>query len=559
MWRQTLRSFLALTRSDRAAVAPTVALSLFGLLAVGGVAFDYARLAAMDTELQQAADQAALASATQLDRSDGARARATAAIQNAGTNRLASNLTRFAQADATSGMSVEITGITFCKAFDDSKADNATACTAATADSNSAFVIVTTQLRTARYALTPIVGAFSGSVTASAVAGVQSSICNVAPLLVCVPSDDFPTDADVGKGIILKTAGGSAWAPGNYGYLDFGNGNPALLAALLGNGLNGCQDEGNTQTEPGNKNATDAINTRMDVYAGSNKNDASNCVPSTGVACPAQDTRKDMTLTMTYAIQQPAANPAPLPSSVPNCGAAATGNGNPNPSISYTNAFAQGGGAKQFGRDTCHYNGTCPTTGGAQNFGDGNWDRTGYMAANHPGITTAMVAAAIGGGATAATLTRYQVYQWEIANMGSAALDPVQVGTMPPATVQNGNGANPKNTYTFVRQCAFNKPQFAAAASSTAKDRRVLPIVAANCDNLKGKGSAFVDFVILRVFNVFLTEPSLQRSNVQTGIAGATTGTDDKEIYGEVIGPGATFGSGGGFQYFARNKPYLVR
>src|SRR5882757_10647401 len=118
MWRFIDR-FL---RSERAAVAPTVALSLFGLVAIGGVAFDYARLAAMDTELQQAADQAALASATQLDRSDGARARATAAIQNAGTNRLASNLTRFAKADATSGLSVEITGITFCKAIDNSKA-----------------------------------------------------------------------------------------------------------------------------------------------------------------------------------------------------------------------------------------------------------------------------------------------------------------------------------------------------------------------------------------------------------------------------------------------------
>src|SRR3982750_4098701 len=116
MWSWIFR----LLRSDRAAVAPTVALSLFGLIAIGGVAFDYARLAAMDTELQQAADQAALAAATQLDRSTGSRARAAAAIQNPGTNRLASNLTRFAKADPTSGLSVEITGITFCKAFDDS-------------------------------------------------------------------------------------------------------------------------------------------------------------------------------------------------------------------------------------------------------------------------------------------------------------------------------------------------------------------------------------------------------------------------------------------------------
>jgi hypothetical protein len=35
--------------------------------------------------------------------------------------------------------------------------------------------------------------------------------------------------------------------------------------------------------------------------------------------------------------------------------------------------------------------------------------------------------------------------------------------------------------------------------------------------------------------------------------------TESKEIYGEVIGPGDAFGAGGGFQYYARNKPYLVR
>jgi Flp pilus assembly protein TadG len=550
MWRSIRRFF----RSERAAVAPTVALSLFGLIAVAGVAFDYARLAAMDTELQQAADQAALAAATQLDRSDGSRARAAAAIQNSGTNRLASNLTRFAKADATSGMSVEITNITFCKAFDDTNADTAAACTAATSDSDTAFVVVTTQLRTARYALTPIVGLFSGSVTASAVAGVQSSICNVAPLMVCVASDDFPTDADVGKGIILKTAGGNAWAPGNYGYLDFGNGNTAVLAALLGNGLNGCQNTDDNKTEPGNKNATDAINTRMDVYDGKNKNDAGNCVPSTGVACPAQDTRKDMTLTMTYVISQPKTNlVVPTPG---NCGLAATGNGNPNPKVTYATAFAQSGAARQFGRDTCHYDGTCPTTGGAQNFGNGTWDRAGYMAANHPGISVSTVEAAVG--AAAGTLTRYEVYQWEIANMGSGKLDPVQIGaTVPDPTNPKIQGQTA--TYTFTKQCAFNKPQFATAASATAKDRRVLPIVAANCTNLRGVGTAFEDYLILRVFNIFLTEPSLQRP--MAAVPGATINpvTDDKEIYGEVIGPGDTFGSGGGFQYYARNKPYLVR
>src|SRR5689334_6140846 len=64
------------------AVAPTVALSLVGLIAAGGIAFDYARLASLDTELQQAADQAALAAATQLDGQDDACARAAAAARD---------------------------------------------------------------------------------------------------------------------------------------------------------------------------------------------------------------------------------------------------------------------------------------------------------------------------------------------------------------------------------------------------------------------------------------------------------------------------------------------
>ena len=542
---------------NSAAVAPIVALSMFALIGAGGIAFDYARFATLDTEMQQAADQAALAAATQLDRADGARERARDAITSDDKDRLAENLTRFANDDDDDNAAVEIETITFCSEFDDSIQDNAAACEEIDdgddeGDAQARFVIVTTKIRAANYALTPIVGAFAGNVAATAVAGVESSICNVAPLLVCAPSDDFPTDADIGKGIILKTAGGNAWAPGNYGYLDFGNGNPAVLNALLGNGLNGCQSTDDNQTEPGNKNATDAINTRMDVYAGNNKNDAANCVPSTGVACPAQDTRKDMTLDMTYELRQAKTLPQPT---APNCGTAATGNGNPNPSVTYATAFAQNGVSRQFGRDTCHYNGTCPTTGGAQNFGDANWDRAGYIAANHPGETATTIATAIGGGAAAGTLTRYQVYQWEIANMGSGKLDPKAIGA--DTVTFKDQGAN--RTWTIVKKCAFNQPRFASAASALVKDRRVLPIVAANCDNLHGKGSAFEDYIILRVFDIFLTEPSLQRSAANTGIGGATTGTDDKEIYGEVIGPGQPVGGSGGFQYYTRSRPYLVR
>ena len=64
------------------AIAPVFALALPMLIVAGGVSFDYARLAAMDSELQNAADQAALAAASQLDGLPGACLRAHAVIRS---------------------------------------------------------------------------------------------------------------------------------------------------------------------------------------------------------------------------------------------------------------------------------------------------------------------------------------------------------------------------------------------------------------------------------------------------------------------------------------------
>ena len=526
----------------RAAIAPTVALSLFGLIGIGGIAFDYARLASLDTELQQAADQAALAAATQLDRSTGARARATAAIQNPSSTRLAANITRLANDGNASGLSVDIASITFCKAFDDTVADTTAACTAATSDKDSAFVIVTTQVRTAKYALTPVVAAFSGTAAARAVAGVESAICNVAPLLVCTTSD-FPTNADIGRGIRMKVGSGNSWAPGNYGLLDFGNGNTAVINALMGHGLNGCQATDDNETEPGNKNVTDAVNTRMDVYGGGpNTSSPSVCNLANGTGCPAANTRKDMTTIMSYSISQSTQTPEPA---VPNCGADATAK-NANPELLYE-SFALNSAAKGFPRDSCHYSDTCGT-GGGSNIGDASWERDAYMAANHSGTSTSTVAAAMG--KTSDTLTRYDVYKWELLNQASGAMDAQQVGATIPDS-QNPKKQGQSWVFKYTKVCNFAKPQFAKGTYPPEKDRRVIPVVAADCTNLKGKGQAFEDYVLLRAFDVFLTEPSMTR--------GSPTPTDEKEIYGEVIGPAQVFGGTTGFQYYSRNKPYLVR
>src|SRR5580765_945252 len=97
------RSGWNLLRSNDGAVAPTIALSLVGLIAAGGIAFDYARLASMDTELQTAADQAALAAAAQLDGETGACSRAANAARN-----MLVNETRMANDGNVSGRQITI-------------------------------------------------------------------------------------------------------------------------------------------------------------------------------------------------------------------------------------------------------------------------------------------------------------------------------------------------------------------------------------------------------------------------------------------------------------------
>ena len=524
-----------LWRNDGGAVAPTVALSLVGLIAAGGLAFDYARLATLDTELQQAVDQAALAAATQLDRTDEAIDRAEAAVQDAtAANRLAANITRFA--NDGSNASIEINSVTFCSAFDDSVADTAAACTETTDPAEARFVWLQTTLRTANYAFTPIVGALSGSSQAEAVAGVEISICNIAPLFVCTNDEEFPGDGDIGKGLLMKTGAQNSWFPGNYGYLDLGPGNPGVVQALLGHGLNGCQKIDESNTQPGNKNATDAINTRFDIYAGVGATNNPNiCTDlADGSGCPDQNVGKDMAKEMKYIFSQSKNLPAPTASGA--CGDPATAK-NANPEISYT-AFALNSAVKGMPRDTCHYDDSCADG----NFGNGAWDRDGYFLANFGWNTTQWPTNT----GLATNVSRYDVYKWELAHRNDTpgSLDPLQIGAATTTSKITGQ----TTTYTTKRQCAFRKPVNAMGAAN--EGRRILPVVAANCEGLNG-ASDLDAFQAIRVFNVFVPEPSMQRTS--PGV------TDDKEIYGEIIGPAEIVSGGTGFQYYSRNRPYLVR
>ena len=170
---------------NSAAVAPTVALALFVLIGAGGVAFDYARLASLDTEMQNAADQAALAAATQLDKQAGAIDRAIAAAQG-----LVSNNTLFA--NETGGIrKINMPDLRFYVNKADADAGNngtncptagaldiSTTTAKAAADLTAKFVCVRSVNRVGKFALTPVVRVMNtGNVSAMAVAGIGSALC----------------------------------------------------------------------------------------------------------------------------------------------------------------------------------------------------------------------------------------------------------------------------------------------------------------------------------------------------------------------------------------------
>ena len=531
------RSIRHLFSDQKGAVAATVALALIGLIAAGGIAFDYSRLAGLHTELQQAADQAALAAASQLDRQTDAITRADKAVKAASnTDRLTANATYFANDGG--GTTVEVT-TTYCSAFDDAKADSATPCTSTTDATKAQYVVVTTAARVAKYAFTPIVAALSsGNITGKAVAGVQSSVCDIAPLVVCAPNDAFPSSADIGKGIVLKPLVGTS---GNYGLLDFGSGAGAVFDALMGFGLNGCQPTAATVTEPGTvTQVTDALNTRLDVYdnknakvCGNGKNCTPQCDLTTGNGCPAPNARKDMIVNTSTTIDT-TTNVSPTQA---QAYAAATCPADSAGLLAVPVAPVVG-----FPRDTCHY-GTCPGTGYAANVGDGAWTRQAYFDANHPGMESQ---AALSAGKPFASLSRYDVYKWESTNVATLLANQKTVSIVTPAATSIKKGVT-TYTWTINAQCGYPAAPATRTAYPKQKDRRVLPIVTANCTGISGKTS----FDNLRAFDVFLNEPSEDRTYPGT--------TNSKEIYAEIVGPATVSGGSSGFQYFSRNKPYLIR
>jgi Flp pilus assembly protein TadG len=505
-------SIRAIFRNDSGAVAPTVALSLFGLIAAGGIAFDYARMASLDTELQNAADQAALAAATQLDGLTNARARATAAA-----NQIVSNSTLFS--NDSSGRPLAVATVAFCSAYDDSVANNPadppsapTGCTVATGDADAKVAVVTMAGRSVSFALTPIVGAVSsGNLAAQAAATMESAICKVPPVMLCNPDEpvgnpDEMLDFNPPRGVGLKLVTGSASVPGNFGWLEsgLGNGAPALAGELGYNvPLGPCQAITGVTTKTGmDTSVLNAFNTRFDIFANGNQT----CPNQFGGTCsPSVNTRKDLvcdtndgTSCKNKANWTPVTYDPPFSDqdgdpATPIAAGAMTGS---YPSImGYPHDFCHSGRQSQY---------TCGIVG------NGDWDRDAYFKVNYNWDHDQWVANT----GLAEDAARYDVYKWEIAH-------------------PNGSGTMGINYPQAVgSQAAFSYPASGNGAgvgeSSSQPDRRVIAVAVLNCRALTIHGKT-ENVPVPSWLKVFLVEPAIKRGS------GSDLYTDTKDIYVEFI------------------------
>ncbi|WP_336957788.1 pilus assembly protein TadG-related protein [Sphingobium aquiterrae] len=523
--------------ATRGAVAPTVALSLFALIAVGGIAFDYARLAGMDSELQSAADQAALAAATQLDGKSTAITRATAAAQT-----LIQNSTVFANDGNASGRTITVPTLTFYSAYNETT-DSGTVTTDPVA---AKFVQVTVAPRQARYALTPVVQAISsGNIDASAVAGLGQAICKVPPLMICNPQEtggntSFDVTSLIGKGLKLVSVGnGGGWAPGNFGYLNTGggsNGAPGLREALGWVTAPGdCIAQTGVDTKPGaTVSVTDALNTRFDIYD-------SNVSCPNGGACPASiNAVKDLV--------RPGNANGNNACKMHNQGWQEVSAATRYLPTSATAPIATTPAAMGHPRDICHAvtSGTAGACTGP--IGNGTWDRDAYFRVNY-GWTPAQWQSFTGLSPTAAPTdasyaSRYHVYTWEIAHRGQTIGSKLILSSR---TAQ-GSGANALMDHDSPVCSTDQGYGGGTVPGGSIVDRRRLSVAVVNCTANSVNGSS-TNVPVEKWIDTFLVEPSLNRDRTNAG-----------DIYVEVIDQTPAGGGGAtNAQVIQRSVPYLLK
>lgn len=539
-------------RDEAGAVAATYGIAILPLIVVAGVGYDYSRMVSLDSELQNAADQAALAAVTQLDRQPGACERASNAAVG-----LLSNLTMLS--NDGSGNQITVTAETACDATgrirfyqDKEKA------TPATTDEEARFVEVHVDPREAFYALTPVMATFSGSgdLHAAAYAGIGSAICRVPPLMICNPIEpatntdtllDFPAEAYVGAGI--KLVANDSYTPGAFGFLqtEFGTGANGLLAALGWDVRGGdCVSVDGVEVKTGmNTSVLDGINARFDL-------------PGTGQYCPAIDGIAGV-CSPSVAVRKDLTRPAGSDSwSVHegNSGNFDTQAYRPTTADFYPSTktpLIMG-----LPRDRCHAfsnDGNCNSVNGGNGarLGTGDWDINAYWRSANGANYGSQISATEYGPQPKGYPTRYQVYRWEA--------DQIVNGSLTGISKSAGGGRFAYAQPQAGRSLALANDPYGLVPGSDL-DRRRISVAVLNCRALQAKLGTSLNNEVLEVptwIDIFLVEPTKARKKCQGGPGCNTTYTELHDVYVELIERTDIGGDNGSVsQTIRRDVPYLI-
>ncbi len=555
-------SLRSLARHVRGTVAVYVAITAPVLLGIGALSLDLGRLMTVNTHLQSAADAAAMAGAASLDRFAGARDRAKATAKDAVTN---------FQTFATGGANVSIDTsdcadppvapcIRFLKSLPADDGDPITAANLAATDDEARFIEVHVGARTVTNVLIRLVGGPATAATsASAVAGNDQVICNVPPMFMCNPTENsanldenLPVDLSLLDGRqmeLFHQGGGGQYTPGNFGLLcplgteenepcgagyvrdslasttgtcvglEFVTTKTGVDLQMVRTGINARHDFFTPQAKTGDNvpwRQQDAFTPAANVTQGGKKKGGG----GNQTKCeyddisPVELNAGGLTLDQWIALD-PVNNTAD------------------NFVVDRTEYPALG-----LPRDQCHLDDSCELVAGNINgnnrIGDGNWDYKEYFRINHgcnqstnPTCKPADWGAVTGGADWPPT--RYEVYRYEIEMVPEVIVSPGQDihdasgAMMSYKTEENGRTECFQATPPEIPGYNYYPDQ--VRDLSLLGDRRVMPIVVANCYALENKGyktSGKFSFKPSEFLFVFLTEPMKNPG--------------DSEIYAEILG-----------------------